>query len=390
MRIPLDEDLAIGEEPLSDDGVAADRRLLDEVTAYFREQRTHMVGLPVNLAFDYEHLAGFLSVHGNNAGSPCGSSAYHLHTKHFERAVVEFFARLAGAAPGTAFGYVTNGGTESNLYGAYLGRERHPDAILYASAEAHYSVPKIARILRMEYEAVPVDDQGSMDPEALQAALRRHAERSAVIIATVGTTSRGAIDSLPGIRRALVEAGTERSHLHVDGAFGGLLAALAPVPVPWGFDAGAESIGISGHKVIGSPVPCGVVLAHQQHVEGIRAHDAAVGTDDDTISGSRDALSPVMLWQELRRLGVNGLTRRVRLCMRIADYAAERLEACGTHPTHLAGTCSVVFDAPPEAVCRRWNLLCEEGKAHLIVMPHVMPEHIDRLCTEIIACRDTG
>lgn len=32
---------------------------------------------------------------------------------------------------------------------------------------------------------------------------------------------------------------------------------------------------------------------------------------------------------------------------------------------------------------RKWHLLTEEGRAHLVVMPHVTTEHIDRLCTDL-------
>ncbi|MEU5117153.1 histidine decarboxylase [Streptomyces longwoodensis] len=383
MRISLESDLAIGDAPRSPEDRAADKALLGTVANQMRQARDHMVGFPVNLDFDYRHLAEYLAIHGNNAGSPCGSSEYHLHSKHFERAVVDFFAKLAGAPGGAAFGYVTNGGTESNLYGTYLGRERHPDAVLYASAEAHYSVPKIARLLRMDYEPVPTDAAGVMDLVALRKACLRHRARAAVIVVTIGSTSRGAVDDLPGVRGVLAEVGMGRTHLHADAAFGGLLAALAPRPLPWGFADGADSIAISGHKMIGSPIPCGIVLARPQHVENIRQPGAAVGADDDTISGSRDALSPIMLWQELRALGREGLTQRVRQCLQMADYATDRLRADGRHPDHLPGTNTVLFDAPAQTVCDRWNLLQVDGQAHLITMPHVTHKHIDRLCKEI-------
>ncbi|MFJ7768070.1 histidine decarboxylase [Streptomyces sp. NPDC097107] len=383
MKRPSDQDLAIGELPRSRAGLVADGQLLDSMSGEMYRARDHMIGFPVNLDFDYRHLARFLAVHGNNAGSPYGSSEYRLHSKRFERAVVRFFADLAGAPAGGAFGYVTNGGTEGNIFGVYLGRERFPDAVLYASAEAHYSIPKIARLLRMEHEPIATDAAGAMDLPALEAACLRHGTRAAVVVATVGSTGRGAVDDLPGIRRVLAGAGTDRSHLHADAAFGGLLAALGPHPAPWGFADGADSVTVSGHKMIGSPIPCGIVLAHDRHVEIIRVHDAAVGADDDTISGSRDALSPVLLWQELRRLGRQGLARRVNRCLSTARYAETRLRESGRRPERPQGSNTVLFDAPEQAVCEKWNLLSVDGRAHLITMPHVTEEDIDRLCTDM-------
>ena len=41
-------------------------------------------------------------------------------------------------------------------------------------------------------------------------------------------------------------------------------------PQAFGFDAGVDSIAVSGHKFIGSPMPCGVVLARRRHVDRVR------------------------------------------------------------------------------------------------------------------------
>lgn len=382
MRVPLDDEIVIGDRPLSADGLRADRALLQEIAAHMHDARFRSVGAPVNLDFDYQHLAPFLAVHANNAGSPCGTSEYRLHTKHFERAVIDFFQQLAGAPSDSTFGYVTNGGTDSNLFGVFVGRERHPDAVLYASEDVHYSVPKIARLLRMDYVPVATDRHGSMDLPALEAACRRKGG-AAVVVVTIGSTGTGAVDDLPGIRRTLASAGIERTHLHADAAFGGLLAALGPRPVPWAFADGIDSVAISGHKMIGSPIPCGIVLANPAHVEEIRVPGAAVGADDDTISGSRDALAPLFLWHELRRLGRQGLTERVHECLRVAEYAARRLHACGRNPSHLPGTNTVLFDAPSEQLCDRWHLFRQEKRAHMVTMPHVTEELVDRLCADL-------
>ncbi|MFJ9310801.1 pyridoxal-dependent decarboxylase [Streptomyces cyaneofuscatus] len=146
---------------------------------------------------------------------------------------------------------------------------------------------------------------------------------------------------------------------------------------------GADSIAVSGHKMIGCPVPCGIVLARADQVTGIREPNVAVGADDDTLTGSRDALAPALLWRELRRLGRSGLTAQVRRCVRLAEYAADRLESYGHNPSHYPGSNTVVFDAPSQAVCDRWTLLYDGDRAHLNTMPHVTREHIDALCRDL-------
>ncbi|MEU3059391.1 histidine decarboxylase [Streptomyces subrutilus] len=382
VHLPAADDVRIPDDPTgSASGSDQDLALLKDVAAQMLGERDHMLGFPVNLDFDYRPLADFLHVHGNNVGAPDAESEYHLHTKTFERAVVSFFARLAGDPD--AFGYVTTGGTEGNLFGCYLGRERFPDAVLYASRTTHYSLPKIARLLRMDYEAVEVGADGAMDLGALRGRHRAHPGRPAVVVATIGTTTGGAEDDLAGIRGALADAGTDEVHLHSDAAFGGLIAALAPEPRPWAFESGADSLAVSGHKMLGAPFPCGIVLARPDQVETIRRPGIAVGSDDDTITGSRDAFTPLLLWYELRRLGRTGLKRRVGHCLATAQYAERRLREEGLHPERAPGSNTVLFDAPPAAVCARWNLLTVGDRAHLIAMPHVTGEHIDRLCADL-------
>lgn len=368
---------------IGEDGAPPDPGPLSELARRMRGERDRMLGFPFNLDFDYRPLAEFLAVHGNNVGNPRSGSDYRIDTRPFEVAVLDFFTRLAGGDPARVSGYVTTGGTESNMYAVWVARERYPDAVLYASAEAHYSLPKIGRLLRVPYVEVPTAADGTMDTTALLRELARHPGRAAVVAATIGTTGRGAVDDLPGIRRALASAGVERSRVHCDAAFGGLLAEFGDEAIPWNLAAGADSVALSGHKVIGAPMPCGVVLAREDDVEAVRAEGVAVGADDDTITGSRDAVSPVLLWYELRRLGRRGVAERVRHCHRVAAHAQRGLAAVGRRPSRARGGTVVLFDAPPEEFCRRWHLPRDEEHAALVVMPHVAERHVDRLCEEL-------
>jgi histidine decarboxylase len=305
-----------------------------------------------------------------------------LDTKPFERAVVDFFTELAGGRSDEVFGHLAHGGTEANLFAVYVARERYPDAVLFASREAHYSVPKIARLLRVPLVSVDTDEAGAMDLDALE---REIGQRGvpAIVFATVGTTLRGARDDIPGIRRAAGAAGVREVFVHSDSAFGGLLAAFGEPPRAWAFADGADSVSISGHKFIGSPLPSSVVLVRESDAELIRRPGAAVGSDDDTISGSRDALSPLLLWYALRGLGRNGLAERARRCLEVTDHAVRRLAEAGRNPTRVPGSNSVLFDRPDDEVMRTWHLLDVEGRAHLNVMPHLTVPVVDRLCADL-------
>ena len=55
---------------------------------------------------------------------------------------------------------------------------------------------------------------------------------------------------------------------------------------------GRRSISISGHKLIGAPLPCGIVLTRRHLVETLGRAVELVGVNDTTLSGSRNGLTP--------------------------------------------------------------------------------------------------
>jgi histidine decarboxylase len=102
---------------------AEDQERLDVLYDRIRHDAQTFIGYPCNPLFDYSPLFRFLSYAVNNVGDPFVPSNYHLNTHDFEREVLEEFCRLTRAAADSFWGYVTNGGTEGNMYGIFLGRE---------------------------------------------------------------------------------------------------------------------------------------------------------------------------------------------------------------------------------------------------------------------------
>ena len=124
---------------------------LDRFEEYLENVAAKEIGYPVAFDFDYSALAPFLSFSLNNAGDPFMPMTYLLNSHEFEREVVSFYAQLARAPADQWWGYVTNGSTESNLYGMYLARELLPDGIVYFSQDSHYSVAKNLHFLNMRH-----------------------------------------------------------------------------------------------------------------------------------------------------------------------------------------------------------------------------------------------
>jgi histidine decarboxylase len=383
---------AIGREPADPSAVVTAALA---VLATQRRTALRSLGYPGDAtpALDVEPIAAAaLQVLSNHVGDP--ECAPAIGGNAYETAVIRFMATLAGAKPNAAYGYMTASSTEAIEFGLYQARHRLPTAPVFASTEAHYTIAKITDILRMKLIRIPARADGTMDPDALrracllQAAHDRNSGRprgrGAVLLATIGTTWHGGWDDPVALRRAARPAGDV--HVHCDAAAGGPIAALAPSRPPWGFDSGADTINISGHKFLGCPVPCGIALARAELARDWPTPDY-LPVRDRTLRCSRSGLAALLLGANLQLLGTTGLQELVTSCLDTAAYAEERLRAIHYHPKRCQDSITVVFDRPSPRVITTWNLSVRDRQAHIVTMGHVTRDHIDQLTADLAADR---
>jgi histidine decarboxylase len=348
------------------------------------ETRT-FVGYPCTGVFDYSELFRFLRFPINNVGDPYSPSTYRVNTKEIERDVLAWFAELTHADPGTFWGYVTNGGSEGNLYGLYLARELMPDSMVYYSEDTHYSVSKNLRMLKMPNIMIRALPNGEIDYEDLRETLRIHREIPPIILANIGTTMKEAIDDVARVRVILRELAIPRSYIHCDAALSGMTLPFVANSPRWDFAAGIDSLAISGHKFIGSPIPCGIALAQKANVDRIARSIEYVGTLDTTVTGSRNGLTPLFLWYAIARHGRDGFATRVHRCLQLAQYAVDRLQSQGVAAWRNPHAVTVVFPRPPVPVLEKWQIAVKDDVAHIICMPHFTRTLIDDVTADIAA-----
>jgi histidine decarboxylase len=360
-----------------------DEQRLDKFYQDIQSEFAQLLGYPCNGLFDYSPLYRFLQYPLNNVGDPYLPSNYHLNTHAFEREVIEIFQKLTAAPPDQTWGYVTNGGTEGNHYGLFLARELFPDGIVYYSQDAHYSIDKVLRCLQLNSIMIRSQPDGTMDLQDLHETLRIHRDIPPIVCATIGTTMKGAVDDIAGIQSIFKDLALQRHYLHADGALGGMIMPFIENPPPWNFQAGIDSISISGHKMIGSPLPCGVVLAKQKNVDRIAQSVEYIETLDTTLSGSRNAMTPLFLWYAFHTIGLQGFQQIIPACLKVADYAVQQLQQLDCHAWRHLYSNTVVFDRPAANVTQRWQLACQGTISHLITMPHVTTAQVDRLLADM-------
>ncbi len=357
-------------EPVLTSLTGEDAARLDALYARFTAQRDFSIGYPCNQLFDYSPLYRFLEFSANNVGDPFSGSNYRMNTHEFERETVAHFARLTGIAHDSCWGYVTNGGTEGNMYGLYLARELLPDGIAYFSEDTHYSVSKILRLQHTRSIMIRSQPSGEIDYHDLEESIRIHRDVPPIIFANVGTTMKGAIDRIDTIRAILDRLCIPHSYIHVDAAFSGMILPFVEDAPPWNFAAGADSISISGHKLIGSPIPCGVALVRKSHMERISRSVEYVGALDTTISGSRNAFAPLILWYALRTHRDSGFRNLVAHSLGMAEYAVASLRSIGVPAWRNPHSTTVVFPRPSPHVLEKWILAPYRDICHLITLPN--------------------
>ncbi|MBS1525234.1 MAG: histidine decarboxylase [Bacteroidetes bacterium] len=353
--------------------------LLDEISS--RSPMT--MGYPVSKDFDYSELLPFLEYPLNNVGDPFIPSTYAVGSRELEKQVIEFLARLFRAKEDNWWGYVTNGGSEGNLYGLYLARELYPKAIVYYSEATHYSVQKNLHLLNMPNIAIRSQASGEIDYDDLEKTISINRQVPVIILANIGTTMTEARDDVAKMKTIFKHLAIQHHYIHVDGALsGGYAAFLEPRPA-FDFEDGADSIAVSGHKFFGSPIPCGMVIAKKSHRDRIASSVDYIGSLDTTISGSRNGHTPLFLWYTISKLGMEGLRQRTMDCLDVAEYAEFILKQAEPQAWRNPDTLTVNIPKPGEELIKKWQLASGKEWAHIICMPGMQKAQIDAFVKDL-------
>lgn len=359
-------------------------RVDQELSEFFERLRvrtTHHLGYPYNLDHDYTPLLRFLRFTLINLGDPFTDSNCKIDTRKFEKEVLAFFADLFELEPDEYVGYVTAGGTEGNIYGLYVAAQSHPDAVLYASGDTHYSVFKACRMLRQPFKMVASQRSGEMDYRSLEREL--DPSRPAIVNVSVGTTVKGAIDDLDQVLEVLERRGVQTFYIHCDGALTGMMLPFMDGAPAIDFTKPIDSLAISGHKFLGTPLPCGVVLLRKRHQRAVETDIEYIGSKDTTILGARCGLAPLLMWYALQRKGKEGLQRDVEDCLANARYLHRRLQSLGYEALLNPWSNIVWMSRPGSSVVEKWQLAVEKDGAHVVVMQNVDRSKIDQFLDDL-------
>ena len=361
---------------------------LNKLEQELSSARDTFLGYPVSKDFDYSELNKFFQYPINNLGDPFEQGTYRVQTHEMEREVIAFFAKLFRANPKDFWGYVTNGGSESNLYGLYIARELFPKAMVYYSESTHYSVRKNIHLLNIPSIVIKSQENGEMDYEDFENTVRMNRHKPVIVLATFGTTMKEAKDDIAKIKGILSNLAIQDHYIHCDAALAGSFGPFMQPRLPFDFMDGADSISISGHKFIGSPIPTGVLMAKRSNRDRIAKGISYIGSFDTTITGSRNGHSPLFLWYALKQLGVEGLQQRYEHSLAIAEYCEAELQKIGINAWRNPNAITVVLPKTPKSIKDKWQLATEGAISHVICMPNVTKAQIDEFVSDLKNCTE--
>jgi histidine decarboxylase len=358
--------------------------VLGDIEDRMKTAHASHLGYPYNLVGRSPVPTQFSGYLINNLGDPYAGSHYASEVCDLEREAVQWLMDLWGCDDYDDYwGTIGASGTEGNLWAIYLAREAFPDAVLLYGREAHYSIPKAARILRVSAEAVDCDPTGAIDAAALRKKLTNLSARNVIVVLTCGTTVKGAHDDIGAILEALDDAGygSDRRFVHIDGALNAMVLPFlgeAPSSLQPTFRHAIDSISTSGHKMIGTPMPCGALVARRVHSARVAQAIAYLRSNDTTLMGSRNGHAVMALWSRLTFHGIEGFRKDALRSVERAERTASVMRSAGVPILLNPYSLTLVFPKPNEEIVRQYQLACYRHDAHAIIMPSVSDSLIAR------------
>jgi len=239
-----------------------------------------------------------------------------------EESLCKWFAKKIGFNEFSG-GIAASGGTLSNLNALIAARNNaglgsNPNSVFLVSEDAHSSFIKCTRIMGLDASnlvRIKTDNNGCMDIQNLRNTLDDcliKNKKIFAIVATLGTTVRGAIDPIKEISDICKE---KNIWLHIDGSIGGIFAVTS-IPIEGLNNINqSNSITINPQKIIGITKTSSLLLVSDMStlentfstgLPYISTKEDIINRGEIGIQGSRPA-EVIKLWLGLRFLGLNGI-----------------------------------------------------------------------------------
>jgi len=300
-----------------------------------------------------------------------------------EERVVAMMGEMLGCPD--ASGYVSTGGTESNIQAIRAARNEagRKDGNIVVPASAHFSFDKIGDLLCLEVRKAELDENLKVDLSSVESLLD---ERTVALVGIAGTTEFGQVDPIEELARLAAERDI---HLHVDAAFGGFVLPFLEKKFAWDFSVPAvSSITIDPHKMGMSTIPAGGLLFRGRQCLSALETETHYLTKarQASLTGTRSGAAAAATYAVMMHLGREGFKEIVDYCMDLTHHLVAGAKEIGISPAIEPIMNVVALQVPSPAEVREelmkrdWHVSMtrEPNRAlRLILMKHMTRENID-------------
>ncbi len=331
-----------------------------------------------------------------------------------ERGLCKWFAEEL-LMPETSGGLAVSGGSLSNLMALLVARSKvhnksKSDLFIMASEESHVSISRAISVMGLTPDSfckISTDEEGKIKINSLKEkyyAMKSKGKNCFAVIATAGTTVRGAVDPLLEISDFCK---SEDLWLHIDAAIGGAFALSPSTAKIVKHLSKSNSVTINPQKLLGiTKTSSLLIVANKDDLyscfsTGFPYIEPSQGElfqgGEIGLQGTRSA-EVLKLWLGLRQLGRNGITFLLESALKRRSYFCEKIDSSKleiiTGPLHLIAVTPVKskdFDSRKWAIATKNNLAengfmlsrpCYKGVNYLKAVmgnPHTTLTHIDSL-----------
>lgn len=233
-------------------------------------------------------------------------------SQKIEKQVIEWNKKNIHCKDISVEGYVSSGGTESNLFLMWMGREflkKISDSrpTLLITDFTHYSIGKAGRILDIDAQIIDIDKKNwGMSLVDLDKTFLKYIKRGRFLFLlpiTIGYSSTGASDPINAIIKLIEKLKKQylqfNCFMWVDAAAQGLPKSFLETNFePLQSDL-IQGYVVDFHKYGNSPLPSAVVLYRSNLRKLIEVSIPYLFENDSTILGSRPGFSALAIWANI-------------------------------------------------------------------------------------------
>lgn len=266
-----------------------------------------------------------LQFNPNNLGNWLEVKPFNL-SGLLERKIVNYVIDLISGKKNKLGGYLASGGTESNLFMMWMGRNllkkklKVDKMLVLYTGLTHYSIYKSANITNIDTLEVSISSKNwGMDPKELKRTIIKEYKKGKsgfLIPLTLGYTITGSDDPIADINDLVTDLKKELPNsmffCWIDAAFSGIIKPFSSERFePFSY-SNIDGFLTDFHKFPAFPYPSGIVLYKKKLIKHIEQKVSYIGMNDSTLLGSRTGITAISTWYCLRILNKNGFEKMIK------------------------------------------------------------------------------